>query len=65
MLGIQILLISFIGFLAGMEASAPGAVGAVLTATAQVSISVKDGTYQTLHNRVESLRDSPAQPPAT
>ncbi|MDO8379278.1 hypothetical protein [Phenylobacterium sp.] len=59
MLGIQILLISFMGFLAGLEASAPGAVGAVLTATAQVSMAVQDGTYQKLHNHVELLRDSP------
>ncbi|MFZ3005012.1 MAG: hypothetical protein WA047_02465 [Phenylobacterium sp.] len=60
MLGIQILLISFMGFLTGLEASAPGAVGALLTATAQVSIAVKDGTFQKLHTRVELLRDNPS-----
>ncbi len=60
MLGIQVLLISFIGFLAGLEASAPGAVGALLTATAQVSIAVKDGTFQKLNSQVELLKDNPS-----
>ncbi|WP_310542943.1 hypothetical protein [Phenylobacterium sp.] len=60
MLGIQVLLISFMGFLAGLEASAPGAVGALLTATAQVSIAVEDGTFQKLHSQVELLRDNPS-----
>lgn len=60
MLGIQILLISFIGFLAGLEASAPGAVGALLTATAQVSVAVNDGTFEKLQSRVELSRDNPS-----
>ncbi|MFD3263512.1 hypothetical protein [Phenylobacterium ferrooxidans] len=60
MLGIQVLLISFMGFLAGLEASAPGAVGALLTAATQVSIAVEDGTFQKLHSQVELLRDNPS-----
>ncbi len=48
MLGVQVLLIAVMGFLVGLEASAPSSVRSVIVATAQVTAAVNDGTYQKL-----------------
>lgn len=56
MLGVQILLISAMGFLVGLEAASPSCVRSVLVATAQVTVAIKDGTYQKLLDNVELLR---------
>lgn len=54
MLGVQILLLIVICFLVGMELSAPGSVPAMIRATAQVTLSVRDGTAATLCAHLEA-----------
>lgn len=54
MLGVQILLLIVICFLVGMELSAPGSVASMIRATAQVTLSVRDGTAATLCAHLEA-----------
>ena len=61
MLGVQVLLLSAMAFIVGLEAGSPGCLLAMLKAFALVTVVVRDGTLGDLCTQLESLgRSVPA-----
>ena len=56
MLGVQILLISVMASLVGLEASAPGCVRSVIVAAAEVTTAVNGGLHHKLQTKVDALK---------
>lgn len=52
MLGVQAALLSVILFITGCEMAAPGVTASTIKAAAQITLSVQEGTYSRLCDRV-------------
>lgn len=53
MLGVQAALMSVILFVTGCEMAAPGVTASTIKAAAEITLSVKEGTYTRLCERVQ------------